>query len=128
MVVLDAWALLAYLRDEPAAGRVETEWLARGAAICAVNLGEALYMRIREHGPDGAHAEVATIRGRAEIIDADWELVRAAAAVKAGGDLSYADAFCLATAARLAAPLLTGDPEIVGLGADHGVDVVDLRA
>ena len=47
MVVLDSWALLAYLKDEPAAGRIETEWLESGAAISSINLGEVLYIRTR---------------------------------------------------------------------------------
>ena len=42
MVVLDSWALLAYLKDEPAAGRIESEWIESGAAICSINLGEVL--------------------------------------------------------------------------------------
>lgn len=33
LVVLDSWALLVYLKDEPAAGRIETEWLKGGAAV-----------------------------------------------------------------------------------------------
>jgi predicted nucleic acid-binding protein len=35
------------------------------------------------------------------------------AAIKAGGDLSYADAFCIATALAAEAPFWTGDPEII---------------
>jgi len=38
----------------------------------------------------------------------------------------YADAFCVATAQRLDAPVLTGDPEIVALAGE--VEVVDLRS
>ena len=111
MVVLDAWALLAYLRDEPAAGRVEAEWLGGGAAICAINLGEALYMRIRERGKKAARAEARVIRRRAEIVEADWELTRAAAEVKAQGRLSYADAFCVRGDRRAAGrPALDGRP------------------
>lgn len=125
MVVLDSWALLAYLKDEPAAGRIEGEWLARAVAISSISLGEALYIRIRERGEDAAVAEIATIRKRSTLVEADWSLVRAAARVKARGGLSYADAFCVATAERLDAPLWTGDPEILGL--DTEVELVDLR-
>ncbi len=53
------------------------------------------------------------------------DLVTAAAELKARGGLSYADAFCLATAKRLKAPLWTGDPEIFGI--DTEVERVDLR-
>ena len=127
MVVLDAWALLAYLRDEPASERIEAEWLGGGAAICLINLGEALYMRIRERGSRAARAEVRTIRRRAEVVEADWDLVRAAAEIKAGGGLSYADAFCLATAQRLDAALWTGDPEIIARAKELRCATVNLR-
>jgi predicted nucleic acid-binding protein len=55
----------------------------------------------------------------------DSELVIAAARIKAGGGISYADCFAIATARRFEAPLLTGDPEIVRHA--RGVEVVDLR-
>jgi predicted nucleic acid-binding protein len=127
MIVLDAWALLAYLRGEPCAERVEVGWISSGAAICALNLGEALCIRMRERGPGAAHSEVEVIARRAEIVEADWPLVREAAEIKAAGGPSFADAFCLATALRLRAPLWTGDPEIL-LAATDRCEVVDLRA
>lgn len=49
-----------------------------------------------------------------------------AAEIKARGGLSYPDAFCVATALRHRAPLYTGDPEIIELGAD--IEVIDLRS
>ena len=127
MVVLDSWALLAYLKDEPAAERIEKEWLSRGVAISSINLGEALYIRIRERGGKVATADIETIRKRSRIINPDWALVFSAAQIKARGGLSYADAFCLATAQHLKAPLWTGDPEIVQLAESVQCEVVDLR-
>jgi predicted nucleic acid-binding protein len=41
----------------------------------------------------------------------DQPLVRAAAEIKSEHTLSYADAFCVATAQRLDAVVLTDDPE-----------------
>lgn len=127
LVVLDSWALLAYLKDEPAAGRIETEWLDGGAAISTINLGEVLYIRTRATGADSAQADVDSIRRRLTVIDPDWPLVVAAAAIKARGSLSYADAFCIATALHLDAPLWTGDPEILDQAGEHSCEVVDLR-
>ena len=127
MVVLDSWALLAYLKDEPPAERIETEWLAGSPAISSINLGEAMYMRVRERGEEAAAKEIATIRKRSTIIDPDWGLVSAAARIKAGGGLSYADAFCVATAQSLGAPLWTGDPEIIEKASELSCEVVDLR-
>ncbi|HWO16707.1 MAG TPA: type II toxin-antitoxin system VapC family toxin [Solirubrobacterales bacterium] len=128
MVVLDSWALLAYLKDEPSAERIEAEWLVGVPAISSINLGEALYMRVRERGEEAAAKEIATIRKRSTIIDPDWGLVSAAARIKAGGGLSYADAFCVVTAQRLGVPLWTGDPEIIHRADDLSCEVVDLRA
>ena len=127
MVVLDSWALLAYLKNEPAAGRIEETWLSSGAAISSVNLGEALYIRMRERGEGAAVAEVDLIRNRCHVIDADWTLIFSAAQIKAGGGLSYADAFCISAAKRIEAPLWTGDPEIVEKADALGCEVVDLR-
>lgn len=124
MVVLDSWALLAYLRGEPVAKLVGTEWASEGAAMCSVNLGEALYLETRRVGAARSEDVIRKVRSNLTIVDPDWDLVSAAAGVKAGGGLSYADAFCVATAQRLAAPLWTGDPEIVALSGE--VDVVDL--
>lgn len=78
-------------------------------------------------GPGRADAAVAAV---VDVVDAelpDVDLVRDAAAWKAGGGLAHADAFALATAVRHGAELLTGDPEIVALG-DPRLQVVDLRA
>lgn len=127
MVVFDSWALLAYLGGESAADRVESAWLDEGAAISSVNLGEVLYIRMRQNGEESAVATIDQVRGLLEVIDPDWPLVSAAASIKAGGGLSYADAFCIATALRAEAPLWTGDPEIVEQAAEHSCEVVDLR-
>lgn len=128
MVVLDSWALLAYLKDEPAAERIGQEWISQGAAISSVNLGEALYIRIRESGEAVATADIERIRRRSKVVNPDWPLVCSAARIKARGGLAYADAFCVATAERLQAPLWTGDPEIIAVSESVSCEVVDLRA
>ena len=128
MIVLDSWALLALLKGEPAAERVEAEWVADGAAISSINLGEVLYIRMRASGEQKARADIDMIRSRLTVIDPGWETVEAAAAIKAAGGLSFADAFCIATAAQFDAPLLTGDSEIVKTAAGFDCEVVDLRS
>jgi len=125
LVVLDSWALLAVLKDEAAGSRVNAVWANEGVAMCSVNLGEALYLRTRRAGAASATLDVEAARDSMTVVAPDWELVSAAAALKAQGGLSYADAFCVATAQRLDLPLWTGDPEIVALSDE--VEVVDLR-
>jgi PIN domain nuclease of toxin-antitoxin system len=125
-VVLDSWALLAYLRDEPAAAHVEAV-LAEGRSIMSsVNMGEVLYWTIRERGDAPANATIGELRSAVRVENPDWRLVEAASRIKARGGLSYADAFCVATAQRHRAPLYTGDLEIIRLD-DAGVEIVDLR-
>jgi predicted nucleic acid-binding protein len=112
---------------EPSAGRVESVWVEEGAAICSINLGEVLYLRIRTGDDASARADIEQVRGLLEVVEPDWPLVAEAAAIKAGGGLSYADAFCIATARREDAPLWTGDPEIIDRASEHSCAVVDLR-
>jgi predicted nucleic acid-binding protein len=127
--VLDAWALVAFLDDqEPAAVEVETALREESAAACSINVGEVLYRQIRAVGRSSAREGIAALRHDIEVIDADWDLVAAAAEIKARGGLSYADAFCIATAVRLEAPLWTGDPEIIDQAAELPCAVRDLRA
>jgi PIN domain nuclease of toxin-antitoxin system len=128
LVVFDSWALLAYMGSEPSAERIESVWLDEGAAISAVNLGEVLYVRIRGAGEESAHADIERVRRLLAVIEPDWPLVAEAARIKARGGLSYADAFCIATALRADVPLWTGDPEIITEAPDHACQVVDLRA
>jgi PIN domain nuclease of toxin-antitoxin system len=126
MPVLDAWAVLAFLRDEAAAQQVEEAVLAERTYISSVNLGEVLYWTIRERGERAAEVLIDLVRAIVMVEDPDWALVRAAARIKADGGLSFADAFCVATAQRHGMPVYTGDPEILALG--DLVESVDLRA
>jgi predicted nucleic acid-binding protein len=126
-IVLDTWALLAHLRNEAAAEPVRKEWIERGAAMCSVNLGEVLYLEMRVRGPENADDTIEKARRELDVIHPDWELVMAAAKIKAGGGLSFADAFCIATSERMDAPLWTGDPEIIDRAMELRCEVKDLR-
>jgi predicted nucleic acid-binding protein len=127
LVVFDSWALLAFMGAEDAAARIESVWVAEGAAMSSINLGEVLYIRMRAVGEESARADIEEIRGLIELVVPVWPLVSDAARIKADGGLSYADAFCVATALSLDAPLWTGDPEIVTQGDRQGCEVIDLR-
>lgn len=124
IVVLDAWAVIALLRDEPGAGEVERIVAAGEAVMSAINLGEVLYGLLRSHGPEVAASRVEGIHEAVRVEQPDWPLIERAAAVKAEGGISYADAFCVATALRVDAPIATGDPEILAFDI---VDSIDLR-
>lgn len=112
--------------DGPSAAGVAAAIDTEEAVISAVNLGEVLYSLDRTHGQERASDLVDQIRSVVTVGEPDWDLVVRAAHIKAGGGLSYADAFCVATAQRHEAPLYTGDPEILAL--KDIVELVDLRA
>lgn len=102
--------------------------LEAGAIASWVNVGEALYVEIRVQGEERAARVIESFAGQlasAEVADA--ELTRAAARIKAGGGVSYADCFAIATAERHGVPLLSGDPEILALD-QPGLSLVDLAA
>jgi len=115
--VLDSWAVVAFLQHEPAASEVESlirEAHATGVAlwITVVNLGEIWYTIARNRSSsraDGAVEEILALGLR--VRDADWNLTREAARLKAHYRLSYADCFAAALARQLGAELVTGDPE-----------------
>jgi len=118
--------VLALLRGEPARLRVRAA-IERGAICSWINLGEALYKQAREAGWDRAVQVIDAFAANVTAEPADAEMVRAAAAIKADGGVSYADCFAIATAERHRAPLLTGDPEILSLSRP-GLKLVDLGA
>jgi len=124
-LVLDAWAVVAFLKGERAARAVRGLIEAGDARICSVNLGEALYAVTRSHGAETAENRVERLRSIVEVDDPDWPLVRAAARLKVRGGISFPDCFALALAERRGLPLYTGDDEIIRYGAE--VDVIDLR-
>ncbi len=119
--VLDTWAVVAWLRDEPAAARVE-RLLAEAAGkarilMSAVNLGEVFYITARWRSLADAEIVMRHLQELPlEICPAPNTLIWEAARVKAQHRLSYADAFAVATAVRESAMLVTGDPEIRALG------------
>ncbi|MFL6227532.1 MAG: type II toxin-antitoxin system VapC family toxin [Pyrinomonadaceae bacterium] len=116
-IVLDSWAVMAYLEDEPAAERV-ADIIADAheehvpLLMSVVNLGEVWYIIAREVSEADAERSVAELKQLGiEIVHADWALTRAAAGFKAKHKMSYADCFAAALARERKAHLVTGDPE-----------------
>lgn len=122
LVVLDAWAVLAFLQgEEPAASRVR-ELLQEAREpevelfISIINLGEVVYRLGKMRGEAVAEETLARIRRLPiTIVPASDDAVWAAVRYKMQHAISYADAFALAAAESLGATLATGDPELVQL-------------
>jgi len=116
-VVLDSSALLAFLREEPGAGRVAIA-LERGASISAVNWSEVL-TRLADLGFDLEACERSfeasgALAAALAIVPFDAEQARLAAELRAStraSGLSFGDRACLALAVHLEAAALTSDRE-----------------
>ena len=116
-IVLDSWAMMAYLNSEPAAQAVR-QALRRAekkellVLFSLINFGECMYVIEREDGIEEAQRSANIIDQLAlEVVPADRRLVLEAAHLKARYPISYADAFAVALAKRHGARLMTGDPE-----------------
>jgi predicted nucleic acid-binding protein len=116
-LVLDSFALVSLFHREPGWQMVQRalydQEKARTRAILGwINWGEFLYIIKRRVGtPQTLDALRLLEQLPIELFPVDQPLVRAAAELKSEHAVSYADAFCIATAQRLDATVLTGDPE-----------------
>ena len=127
--VLDSWALVAFLLDEPAAEDVE-RLLVKVAEerirllLCVVNWGEVYYSIARAESEPVAEQkmkELATLGIELVPVSDDLLLVREAARVKARHKMSYADCFAAALAKLRKAELVTGDEEFKQVEQEIGV-------
>lgn len=122
--VLDSFALLAYLQDEPVGARIESlldnaEKEKCRLLLSLINLGEILYIIERRGGVAKTQDTLALIRQLpVEIPAVDEQLVFGAAHIKATYAISYADAFVVATAMQEHATVVSADPEF------HSVETI----
>lgn len=115
--VLDAYALVAFIEDEPGAAEVLGLLSAASAGavsllVTSVNLGETWYALARAYGTAAADEKVSALLDLGISVEvADWALARTAAEFKRRGGISFADCFAAALAQLNDAPVATGDPE-----------------
>jgi predicted nucleic acid-binding protein len=116
-LVLDTYALMAYLRREPGHADVrrllqETLEGRHQTSMSVINLGELFYMQYRKSTPAQAYRAMQFVRRAGIRVEtATNERVMNAARLKATVAISYADAFAASLAQELDAVLVTGDPE-----------------
>ena len=133
MTILDAYAVLAFLKNEAAASEVEVLISARGTALTVVGLAEVLDHLIRISGADeeDASLDVAQL-GLDDPVPIDEKLAAAAGRLRARRyhrtrcAVSLAD--CLAAEAARAndRALATSDPALLDLCHEEGIAVVVL--
>jgi predicted nucleic acid-binding protein len=117
--VVDAWALLAWIRNEqPAADHVrdclqQAEDGSVQLSMSWINAGEVYYMLARKHDPKAAEGFLTRLPSLPiRFMLPEEEDIIAAAKLKSTYKLSYADAFAVALAVKENAAVITGDPEI----------------
>lgn len=116
-IVLDSWAVLAYLEDENSGQKV-AELMGHATEqgipllMSVVNAAEVWYILAREVSEADADKGVAGMRQLGiEFTDVDWKLARQAGVYKSKNRMSYADCFAAALAWEHKADLVTGDKE-----------------
>ena len=114
---------MTFFEDRPGAAQVE-ELLAKGTErahallMSVVNWGEVYYSVWRTKGEEAANQTLREISQLPiEVVDADVELTRQAAALKANHNLPYADCFAAALAVARKAGLVTSDNDFERVGS-----------
>jgi PIN domain nuclease of toxin-antitoxin system len=135
-LVLDAYALIAYLRGEPAGAEVsDLLRRERPPSISAVNLAEVIDRLVRVDRRSGSEVRSKinfVIAGGMEV-EPVWHMdarragtLRAQHYVRRSSELSLADCICVATAMKLDAALATSDPVLARTARAEGVEVIAL--
>jgi len=116
-IVLDSFAVLAYLQAEKGAQQVK-ELLHQAAngqlsvQMTVINLGEVYYITSRAYGQERAEEVLAMLRHLPiKLVVVDEKLALEASRIKAKYPLSYADAFAVTLAQHHGVPVITGDLE-----------------
>jgi len=119
--VLDTWAVIAYLEDEPSAPQI-ADLIASAheedipVYMTVVNVGEVWYTIAREISESDANASIKELRDlRIQFEDVDWILTLEAARFKSQHKMSYADCYAAALAKNQKGDLVTGDKEFKSL-------------
>lgn len=127
-IVLDSWAVIAYLEDEPAAEKVadiiaDAHEQDVSLLMTVVNAGEVWYIVARESSATDADVSIKQLRDLGiEFVDADWELAKHAGYFKSRNKMSFADCFAAGLAKQRKAQLATGDFEFKQIENEVSID------
>src|SRR3989344_2972500 len=116
-LVLDSWAVLAYMEDEDTSQKV-ADLIADAheheipLLMSVVNAGEVWYILAREVSETEAVKAIEELRQLGiEFVDVDLGMAQLAGSFKAKHRMSFADCFAAALAKESKAELVTGDKE-----------------
>lgn len=136
-VLLDAFAVIALLANEPAAALVDQEMRRPGAdvRVTAVNVAEVYDQLVRVAGSAvdavDSSLELLAVAGL-EVITVDDEMARHAGMLRARHyqrgriDVSLADCIALAASISIRATLATADPALAATARKERVQVIAL--
>jgi len=116
-IVLDSFALLSFFHKEPGWEKMQKVFYElsssrQKALLSLINWGEFYYIIKRRVGKRKAEEALVLLEQLpVTILSVDERLVKEAAEIKSDHAVSYADAFCIATAQRSNGQILTNDPE-----------------
>jgi predicted nucleic acid-binding protein len=115
--VLDSYAVISYLQRQSGHEEIakifeECVTKDREVLLSVVNWGEVIYTALRTGGEQKVRLAEDVMRALPlQIIDADKDLTRQAALLKANNRMSYADCFAAALTMKRKCELVTGDKE-----------------
>lgn len=130
MIVLDAYAVLAYLKNEVAADKVRWWLEERSALVTALGGAEVLDHLVRVVGTDEDEATLDLAQlGLLDSPSLDWATAAAAGLLRARHyhrskcAVSLADCVAAEVARSLDAPVATSDPHLLDVCHLEGIDV-----
>ena len=115
--LLDSFAMLAFLNKESGFEKVksllrEAERSKEPLLMNEINIGEVYYMTAKDRSFEQAEDFLHRLETLPiQVVPNSFAAVLEAARLKARFPISYADAFAVATAIRMNADVVTGDPE-----------------
>ena len=132
--MLDSYALIGYLENEPFAEKIEEILIESKTGnirlyLHAIHLGEVYYITLREKNQKVASIAYHRIKAfpLSLVERIDEELLLTACSLKAKYPISYADSFAAAMAKVNRCVLLTGDPEFNVLEKEGIIEIKWLR-
>ena len=133
MIILDAYAVLAFLKDEPAALEVQELIEGEEAALTLLGIAEVLDRLVRRAGSDEEEAWLDLVQlGLAAPPALDAQLAARAGLLRARHydrrtrAISLADCVAAETARRLDASLATADPPLLETCEAEGIAAIAL--
>ena len=136
MTLLDAYAVVALVADEPAAAEVEELLRAGGARVVVANLAEAIDVCRRVHHVSGDEVRAALeplllARVLSALVSHEHDAWSAAELRRTYYDrrtraVSLADCFLLAHARAAGDPIATADPPVAEVASAEAIPVVAL--